>query len=70
VHPYILYTIYKDRLAERERRAELNRIFLESRATQVRRPSRVVDAVRRLRRPERPERSKGAALRTDAYACR
>jgi hypothetical protein len=67
VHPYVLYTIYKDRLAEAERRAELHRIILESRATQVRRPSPVVEAMRRLRRPER---RKGAALRTDAYACR
>jgi hypothetical protein len=66
MHPYFLYTLYRDRLEEAERRAALNRIFLERAVAYERRPSRLLRALPGFH----PARRRRGGLRTDAYACR
>jgi hypothetical protein len=67
VHPYFLYEIHRQHMAESERKAALQRMFLEADANAPRRERK-----RRLRlfTTARPARTGRHALRTDAQACR
>jgi hypothetical protein len=66
VHPFFLYEIHRQHMAEWEREAALRRMFLEAPRSKRKRRLRLFLA-NRLRRHERAQ---GQALRTDAYACR
>jgi hypothetical protein len=68
MHPYFLYDLYKTQLNEVERRAEVQRIFLEGRERERREPGVLARATGALRLSARHQRR--STLRTDAYACR
>ncbi len=65
MHPYFLYTIYKDRLSELERRAELHRIFMDGVATE-----RTPGVTSRAVRAARAKLSPRLALRAHPTPCR